>query len=174
MLEMTHFATQLQTTQWLVASLVAEYGATTLHHVYGGIVYRTPERLAIAAFFTLALVVTMFALVRSLRQQSPQFVSGLVIGLVWVVMLGFFEGGYNHAYKDTLFIIGMPKETVLGLMPVLMAGDFTYPPDNSAFEVSGVLQFVFSLPTAYFLYRFIRDQIGSRQENSTVHATKTR
>lgn len=58
--------------------------------------------------------------------------------------------------------MGIPKETVLGLLPVLMAGDFTYPPDNAAFEVSGVLQFVFSLPTAYFLCRFIREQLANK------------
>ncbi len=59
---------------------------------------------------------------------------------------GTVEGGYNHFYKDVLFLLGASQTTVQTWHPPLMAGEFIYPPDNWLFESSGVLQLV----VAYF------------------------
>jgi hypothetical protein len=133
----------------------AEYLSTMVHHIYGGLIYRTPERFAIALFFTVVLLPTIGLLLRYRRTPSrPMLILlGIVVAVVWVAVLGLFEGGYNHFYKDVLFLAGVPRAEVLKLHPAAMAGDFTYPPDDLLFEASGVFQFFTSLFTAYFVYR---------------------
>src|SRR5260370_30047374 len=106
--------------RWIAVSIVAEYMSTIAHHVYGAIVYGTPERLIIAAIFTGAFAVTALLLILY-RRRASQFqlgVLGLVVGFVWVGALGLFEGGYNHAYKDMLFVAGLPPDTVIRFHPV--------------------------------------------------------
>jgi hypothetical protein len=143
----------------------AEYLSTLVHHIYGGLIYRTPERFAIALFFTVMLLPTIGLLLRYRRTRSPPVLIalGIVVAVVWVVVLGLFEGGYNHTYKDILFLAGVPRVQVLKLHPAAMAGDFTYPPDSLLFEASGVLQFLTSLFTVYFVCRLwrVRNAVGS-------------
>jgi hypothetical protein len=72
---------------------------------------------------------------------------------VWVAALGIVEGGYNHFYKDVLFLLGASQTTVQTWHPPLMAGEFIYPPDNWLFESSGVLQLVVAYFPAPCTYR---------------------
>jgi hypothetical protein len=126
-----------------------------LHHVYGGLIYRTPERFAIALFFTVVLLPTIGLLLRYRRTgKRPALIAfAILVAVIWVAVLGLFEGGYNHAYTDILLLAGVSRADALKVHPAAMAGDFNYPPDSLLFEASGVLQLVTSLLTAYFVYR---------------------
>lgn len=139
----------------MMVAIAAEYAATMVHHVYGGLAYGAPERLAIAAIFTAFFVVTLALYGLYVRRRAAWTFQALlaITALVWIANLGFFEGAYNHAYKDALYLLDVPRQTVLRIHPVVMKDDFTYPPDNVLFETSGVMQFVTSLFTLYFLVR---------------------
>jgi hypothetical protein len=138
-------------------ALLCEYGTTLWHHVYGGIVYASPARLFIALGMTGALALTLGLLMQCQVKQSQAALRTLtlIVALVWVAMLGFFEGGYNHAYKDALFLAGVPAARAAVLHPNIMGGEYVYPPDDLLFETSGVLQLVAALFLWASAHRFL-------------------
>lgn len=93
-----------------LAAIAGEYLATLLHHVYGGIVFGTPERLVMAAIFSGVLVLTLalHALAASRTWVRPIV---LAVGfLFWGGMLGLYEGGYNHVLASTRDLFGAAPE----------------------------------------------------------------
>jgi hypothetical protein len=149
-------------TTWIGWALVFEYATTLAHHVYGGLAYRAPERLVIALIMTIALGATL-ALLRRYRTQRSRnalaLFSGVVL-VVWVLMLGLFEGGYNHAYKNLLYLAGVSPALASKLHPNLMPGDYIYPPNDAVFELTGVLQLVGALIVLTLMVRLVRDAVS--------------
>jgi hypothetical protein len=78
-----------------------------------------------------------------------------------VILSGLLHGGYAHAYKDILFIVGGPPELYFPLNP-----DEHYPPDDIFFEITGVLDIVTAYFTALFTLRLIRDRQKSARSSS--------
>ena len=78
-------------------------------------------------------------------------------------VIGIFAGGYNHAVKNALYVIGAPSSLMLTLFPPP-----TYVmPDDVVFELSGVLQFFLGAWAAYDLWRFVeREMIATRAGRS--------
>lgn len=118
----------------LVAT-VATLALTVVHHVYGGILYDTPWRIHGVALGVLGLVI---AGVAYRRRSRPAWARGYLLtsGLLFGVVVGLFEGGYNHAVKDALFAVRLDPATLARLFP-------PHPwvaPDDALFEVTGVLQ----------------------------------
>jgi hypothetical protein len=143
----------------LTWALVAEFAAAFVHHVYGGIHYGTAERLWMAFGFAIAIVVTV-GLLRYYSRVGGKAALAAAIGLIvtlWIIGTGFFEGGYNHAYKCVLYLAAVTPERAIGLHPALMARDFIYPPDDALFELTGVLQFLAGCVVAALTYRLIRE-----------------
>jgi hypothetical protein len=153
-------------------AILAAYGLTTVHHIYGGLVDEAPNRLRVPFIMAIPSLVALGSLRRYKRTggRAALATSSTVAVLSWVVLSGIVHGGYAHAYKDILFLADGPPELYYPLNP-----DEHYPPDNIFFEITGVLETV----TAYFIalltYRLIRDrQQGERPPSAQGQAIPSR
>jgi hypothetical protein len=145
---------------------------TTLHHVYGAILYDTPERyhaVAIAAGAFLVMAGGRWSSRRWPRHPQvprcgcPRTFERRRIGwwLSWgtnagvcVLLFGAVEGFYNHVVKVTLYLAGLSEEALRVLYP-----DPTYElPNDVIFELTGVLQVVPAGVAAYYLIRVLRER----------------
>jgi hypothetical protein len=118
---------------------------TSLHHIYGAFVYDTPWRLHI---LLISIPIIIFSVVITrLQTQSRlntlcQWVFWLVILVFAVVLIGGYEGVYNHALKNVIYFLGTNEEIQRQLFPPP-----TYVmPNNLLFEATGIMQAVFLIP----------------------------
>lgn len=115
---------------------------TGIHHAYGALIYDAAFRSHVALFaIPLAvLITTLLYLSRRLRNRnSVRFTIGLAVFLIIMflaLVLGIYEGGYNHILKNVLHFSGASRELMQKLFPV---GLYEMPND-ALFEISGVLQ----------------------------------
>ena len=109
-------------------AILAAYGLTTVHHIYGGLVDEAPNRLRVPFIMAIPSLVALEALRRYKRTGSGAALatSSAVAVLAWVVLSGLLHGGYAHAYKDILFLADGPPELYYPLNP-----DEHYPPTIS-------------------------------------------
>jgi hypothetical protein len=80
--------------------VVALYFVTLVHHLYGGILLVSTERLLLAAIFTIVIGMTVWLHRRGRVRLWARIGYGVLAGL-WVVVIGLVGGGYNHA----LFVV---------------------------------------------------------------------
>ncbi len=145
----------------LLVAAFATLGLFAAHHVYGAVRYATPWRhhAAVVAFWVGLALLTAFLVHRRRRDAPLGRLAGwalLVVAVAFpVLVVGLFEGLYNHVAKDVLFLSGAP--------PSLLASLFPPPryelPDDVLFEVSGVLQVV---PAAFAARAALRLARGLR------------
>lgn len=148
-------------TKTLIAS-AALLLLTVFHHVYGAFLYETPWRNHVA----LIVLPVLFGLIAAheIHRRSPDTPLGsaalwafLVLAFVPIVVLGIFEGGYNHVVKDVLFFGGLRADLLDRLFPDSV---YEMPDDDALFEVSGVLQLFAALYAARWLARLWRERKG--------------
>ena len=131
---------------------------TSLHHAYGAYIYHTPWRLHVV-FVSLLTAAGIIGAMLALRRW-PGNVAGKIAFWVFTVLtfvipvavIGFFEGGYNHAVKDALYFAGGSASLMRRLFPAPVYEL----PNDLFFEVTGVLQLVPAIITGRLLYRFVR------------------
>jgi hypothetical protein len=155
------------------AAAIALMALTTVHHVYGAIVYATPWRHHVALPAGLAVLVIGASLAVLRRRPGTRagriafWTAVAAIALFPVVFIGLFEGGYNHVLKDVLYFAGTPAVTMQRLFPPP-----TYEmPNDVFFEVTGVLQFVLGAVTAHLLYRSLRGTTRPHADRATPRAS---
>jgi hypothetical protein len=121
---------------------------TSIHHIYGAIVYDTPWRLHIL-FFSLPVLAFNW-ITAGKKLTRPLLYTFLLVNLiVTTCLIGLFEGVYNHLLKDILFYAGTDSDTMAKLFPPP-----TYVmPNNFFFEFTGVLQ---ALSAILLVYHFIK------------------
>ncbi len=108
---------------------------TTVHHIYGAIIYNTPWRFHVVF--------------KSNRKSFWFWVYWSIILIASIGFFGLFEGIYNHLLKDILFYSGVNREVLFQLFPppkYEMPNDFL-------FEATGVLQAVLAI---LLIIHFIR------------------
>lgn len=142
----------LSRTTW---SALAALMLTTVHHVYGAYVYDTPWRLHaahVSALVAVAIAGSRLVLRRSRGNLTGRIAFGvfaLLTLVVPVLLIGIFEGAYNHVLKNALYFAGAS--------PALMGRLFPPPtyelPNDAFFEITGVLQVVPTALAAWYLYR---------------------
>ena len=128
---------------------------TSIHHAYGAYVYNTPWRYHAVpvAGVTAPLIFGALAVMRSnrsgvLRMLAQGLFAAGTLGVA-VLMIGTFEGLYNHVVKNLLYFGGAPSALMLRLFPAP-----TYEmPNDVFFEITGVLQVVPAALVAWYLYR---------------------
>lgn len=139
----------------LVAAL-ATLALTAAHHLYGGLVYGTPWRTHGAAV-ALALGVPI-GLAYLAQRRHPGTKAGVTAGWIFagmslvfpLLIVGGFEGLYNHVAKNVLFFAGAPHGLLVSLFPPP-----TYElPNDALFEISGMLQVVPAAFIARALFDF--------------------
>lgn len=134
---------------------LAAMGLTALHHVYGAARFDTPWRLhaAFVALCVVAAIVPLYLVHRRHPDARPGRLAGtgmaLVVLVFPVLLFGLFEGAYNHAVKNALYLAGLPHSLLVILFPPP-----TYQmPSDVLFEVTGVLQIVPAWMSARSLVR---------------------
>jgi len=131
--------------------------ATSIHHAYGAIVYHTPWRLdaVVISALTVAVMLAALKLSRAVANATLRRVAWWtfwgVNAVVFVLLLGAFEGLYNHALKDLLYFGGAP----FALMRALFPAPRYELPNNWFFEVTGVFQVVVAAISAIQLARLL-------------------
>jgi hypothetical protein len=128
---------------------------TSIHHAYGAYVYNTPWRYhaVLVAGATAPLIFGALAVVRSrpsglLRVLAQGLFILATLGVA-VLMIGMFEGLYNHVVKNLLYFGGASSALMTRLFPAP-----TYElPNDAFFEITGILQVVPAALAAWYLYR---------------------
>lgn len=121
---------------------------TSIHHIYGAILYQTPERLHILYMSIPLIGFNAYMHYSANERRTIKIIHAILTILFPVVLIGVFEGIYNHALKNILFFIGTPKEIMIQMFPppvYVMPNDFW-------FEFTGVLQAILVLPALYYCY----------------------
>lgn len=137
---------------------------TSIHHVYGAIIYNTPWRLHVL-FLSVPVIVVTLVLDRLLSRTGN---NPWIFRLYWILtlfasilLIGAFEGLYNHVLKNILFVMRLPENHMEKLYP---HGMYEMP-DNLFFEITGVLQGAIAIMLVIYFIRLIRN---SRQ-TSIIH-----
>ncbi len=127
---------------------------TTVHHIYGAIIYNTPWRFHVV-FISIPVIIIIAISGRSIFKKESNrksfwfWVYWSIILIASIGFFGLFEGIYNHLLKDILFYSGVNREVLFQLFPppkYEMPNDFL-------FEATGVLQAVLAI---LLIIHFIR------------------
>lgn len=142
-----HFTGLYQSLAWTTGC----YALTAFHHYYGSVVYGTPWRAHVVVIGGITLMLC-FLLIWLYRGYQKKYLRNiyLVIALVMFgVLMGLFEGFYNHTIKDLLYFSGMKVNNWRSLFPTP-----TYEiPKNIVFESTGILQFPVGAAHVYSIYK---------------------
>jgi hypothetical protein len=149
-------ATERQLVRRALASSVAVFVLTSIHHGYGAYLYQTPWRLhaAIVSGGATLLMAGLLTLFRSRHVGTVARWGFVIVGLL-VSFLGFgiFEGGFNHVVKNVLYLSNASP----GFMGRLFPPGLYEMPNDALFEVTGVLQIVPGVLTGYYLFELARN-----------------
>ncbi len=129
-------------------------GLTSVHHVYGAMVYHTPWRLHIL-FISVPVIIATLLLNRLVLISCKSlwtWMYGLLIFLASVLLIGSYEGLYNHVLKNILYFGGLSA----GGMAVLFPPGMYELPNDVFFEITGMLQGIVVIPLAIHFMRWVR------------------
>ena len=131
--------------------------ATSIHHIYGAVIYHTPWRLHVLIVSMPMIIVSIIAsrllIWRNLSWKTSLLWSYRSIVLIFsVILIGGFEGVYNHLLKNIFFFSGVNKPTLIQMFPPP-----TYVmPNDVLFEITGVLQAFIFVPLLLIFLRFLK------------------
>jgi hypothetical protein len=127
---------------------------TSIHHIYGAIIYDTPWRLHVL-FISVPVVAINLLVSLLLKKLGPNWhkllytVNALMNFIFSVVLIGAYEGVYNHIFKNVAFFSGMSKSA----LDQLFDPKKYVLPNDFFFEFSGVAQGIVFVP---LLIHFLR------------------
>jgi hypothetical protein len=130
---------------------------TAVHHVYGAVAFGTPWRHHVLLIVVPAAIAIFFALRRGAEMDGQSagrlwtVVAALVIFLVPVGVIGFYEGGYNHVLKNLVYFSAGEARTLALFPPPIYEM-----PHDVFFEATGIAQFPLSIATAVLTIRLFR------------------
>lgn len=127
---------------------------TSVHHAYGAVIYHTPWRMHIL-FMSVPVTVATLLLNRQLLMSYKSlwtWMYGLLIFGASVLLIGSYEGLYNHVLKNILYFSGLSASGMAVLFP---PGMYELPNDVF-FELTGMLQGVVVIPLAIYFIRWVR------------------
>lgn len=155
---MSNIAARERLVKYLMWAFTAQILLTSFHHLYGGLMYESAARVAMPIFAFVELLIVLALLFRYRQSGSGiALVLYSVIATLVGVVQGAFHTLYGHLYKDVLFLVGVPAETVRDYFFPILPNDFHYPPNNLLFEATGLLELVTILLIALFTYRLIEN-----------------
>ena len=133
---------------------------TSIHHIYGAIIYQTTWRfhtlfISVPAIIFIALLSPFLLNRPSLKRSLLFWIYCLIIVLVSIGLIGCYEGIYNHLVKDLLFYSGVDRAILLQLFPPP-----TYEmPNDFFFEFTGVLQAILAVILIIYFIRLMKSVI---------------
>ncbi|MEO9484780.1 MAG: hypothetical protein ABJG47_15075 [Ekhidna sp.] len=126
----------------VAVTILCVYLMTSIHHVYGALLYETPWRYHIAYQGFTWLILSYLILVVSVRWER-QFIKWIFVvfaGFFFVGAIGLYEGLYNHVLKNVLYYLNFDSDLLVAMYP---PPKYELPNDF-LFEVSGILTLVVS------------------------------
>lgn len=133
---------------------------TSLHHIYGAYIYDTPERLHVLAISIPVMIIT-YIFDRYFRNKTfpykivPTILYSIVILIPSLILIGIFEGIYNHVVKNILFFANVPESVIRQDFYGSYEQELLEAPNDFIFELTGVAQGVLAVLLAIQLHRFI-------------------
>jgi hypothetical protein len=129
---------------------------TSVHHLSGAIVYKTPWR-AHVLFMSIPIIITV--ILTRFIQKTGNSAYKFLLWLYWVIILctsvlliGIFEGLYNHVLKNILFFSGFPEATLYKIYP---PGAYEMPNDFF-FEATEMMQGTIAVFLIVYFIKFTR------------------
>jgi hypothetical protein len=136
--------------------IVALMTLTSIHHIYGALIYDTPWRLHVLMLSIPVIVITVLLRWR-LEKNENQYRLALNVLFILITlvpsfgMIGVFEGLYNHVLKNILFFGGASRDTLQSMFPAP-----TYEmPNDFIFELTGVIQGLIVVPMIVLLTKLL-------------------
>ena len=130
---------------------------TAFHHYYGSVIYSTAWRAHVVFIggIILLLCLLLIWLYYCYQRNFLLNIYLVIATATFGVLIGMWEGFYNHTIKDLLYFSGMKVNHWRTLFP-----SPTYEvPDNLVFESTGILQFpagVAQLCALYKMYKYYK------------------
>lgn len=143
---------------------------TSVHHLYGSIIYHTPWR-AHVLFLSIPVIIITQILSGLLKKNGDSWDSFLfwtnwtIILLASVVFIGLFEGLYNHVLKNVLFFSGFPANWMAAIFPP----NLYEMPNDIFFEITGVMQGVIAILLIKWFIKLTGQVIGNRRSNMNLY-----
>jgi len=140
---------QVSKVSWYSVVLMA---LTSIHHVYGAIIYHTQWRLHVLLVSIPVIAVTILLSRALQRGASAAFIFRTFFVVTLAPSFGFiglYEGIYNHILKNILFFGEADTDMLMMLFPLPMYEM----PNDAVFEITGILQGVIAVPLAVHLAR---------------------
>ncbi len=146
-------------TRDLTITLVAvQCVVTFVHHLYGGLSFDSPGRTVMAFAFAVIFGATLWLhRLGATRAWARRTRHGLVI-VFWVVLLGLYEGGYNH----TLYLI-LREVDPARAQSWYPAGSDAVISNDVFFQGTGVLTLVAGIAVAIALLTARRRRAGTER-----------
>jgi hypothetical protein len=150
----------LQSTTFFTAALLL---LTAVHHVYGAIIYHTHWRLHVlfVAIPEMILVYGLYRLLRKRPENNLLFVGYLLSVLLFpLLVIGLYEGVYNHLIKNIVFLATGNNSFFRLLFPppvYELPGDFW-------FEATGILQAFIFYPLLMSFSKMIKFAVHYRKQ----------
>lgn len=141
-----------------VVSTAALMLLTTIHHMYGAMIYDTPWRNHVAyvslwSTFFIGISLAVFYKKKSTVLGTLSYWAGLLAMIIipagWIWL---FESVYSHLLKNVLYFGGAPSSVLNFLFPPSVY----HMPNNVIFELTGNLQVVVGLGVVYFVYQLLQ------------------
>jgi len=137
---------------------------TTIHHVYGAVIYNTPWRLHILMMSIPVIILTLVLRRQLMRKDSDNrsllFWAFYFVSLVPSLgFIGVFEGIYNHLFKNIMFFGGAGD----GLLQMLFPAPTYEMPNDLLFEVTGVGQGIIAIVLITHMYTLTLSLFKMRQ-----------
>jgi hypothetical protein len=132
------------------------------HFVYGARLYDDPSRehVVLPAIGLLVVALALGGVYLWRPGRFTLWLFGAEVAVVDVGLFGGFHGGFNHALKDLLFLVGVDADR---LAQIFDSPDFVVP-DNALFELTGIAGLLVALAIVYQLVRLIRAAHRQRKE----------
>ncbi|WP_143310099.1 hypothetical protein [Chitinophaga vietnamensis] len=134
---------------------------TSIHHLYGAIIYHSHWRLHIL-FISLPLLFIIWLLdkrYRATHSNSLRLTYLLAVGIFPMIVIGVYEGVYNHLFKNIIYFAGVDDHIYHMLFPAPLYEK----PNDWLFELTGILQAFFVYPLLVNFMKMCRRTIFVQQ-----------
>lgn len=148
-------------TRDLTITLVAVLWVVTfVHHLYGGLTFGSPSRTIMAFVFTAIFGATLWLHRLGATRRWARRACHTLVVVFWVVLLGLYEGGYNH----TLYLI-LREADPARAQSWYPAGSDAVISNDVFFQGTGVLTLIAAIAVAIALLTARRRRPGTARSS---------
>jgi hypothetical protein len=139
------------------ATSILVLALTSLHHVYGAVLYETPWRMHVMYFSIPGAILIAGFLFGAWQFRGTSWGRlaawlGVVLALAFPIgIIGIYEGGYNHLLKNLLYFGGATD-----LVSQLFPSPAYELPTDVFFELTGIAQLFAGLVAGWYVLRLSR------------------